>query len=171
MTAGHGYPAGCASTVSPVTEIVIRHACDADAPALAGLRGEWTREWGGAADDLGFGERFAEWFEQEKARRVTWLAESDDRAVGMVNLTVFERMPQPGRAPSRWGYLANAFVLAAYRNRGVGGRLLSALLTYADEHDFARVVLNPSDRAIPLYQRAGFQTATALLIRTPPGEG
>jgi GNAT superfamily N-acetyltransferase len=154
-----------------VTDIVIRRAGGADVPALATLRREWTHERGGAGEDPGFAERFAAWFEQERARRVTWLAETDDRSVGMVNLTVFERMPQPGRAPSRWGYLANAFVLAAYRDRGIGGRLLEALLRYADERDFARVVLNPSERAIPLYLRAGFRPASALLIRTPERDG
>jgi GNAT superfamily N-acetyltransferase len=146
--------------------MVIRRARDADVPALATLRREWTHEQGGAWDDAGFAERFAAWFEQERARRVTWLAEADGRAVGMVNLTVFERMPQPGQPPSRWGYLANAFVLAAYRDRGIGGRLLDALLRYADEQDFARVVLNPSERAVPLYERAGFSAARSLLVRT-----
>jgi GNAT superfamily N-acetyltransferase len=150
-----------------VTDNVIRRARDADAVALAALRSEWTRERGGAGDDPGF----ATWFEQERGRRVTWLAETDGRVVGMVNLAVFERMPQPGRLPSRWGYLANAFVLAGYRNQGIGGRLLNALLSYADEHDCARVVLNPSQRSIPLYQRVGFQPASALLVRTPERDG
>jgi hypothetical protein len=45
------------------------------------------------------------------------------------------------------------------------------LLRYADENDFARVVPNPSARAIPLYLRAGFQSASALLVRTPTREG
>jgi GNAT superfamily N-acetyltransferase len=150
-----------------VSDIVIRRAGEADVAALAALRSEWTREWGGTGDEPGFGERFAAWFESEAARRLTWLAEADGRAIGMVNLTVFERMPQPGRAPSRWGYLGNAFVLAVYRDRGIGGQLLDALLRYADEHDFARVVLNPSQRAIPFYQRAGFKSASELLVRTP----
>jgi GNAT superfamily N-acetyltransferase len=154
-----------------VTEIVIRRAGDPDVAALAVLRSEWTREWGGADDDPDFAERFAAWFEAEAARRVTWLAEAGGHAVGMVNLAVFERMPQPGRAPSRWGYLANAFVLAAHRDRGIGGRLLDALLSYADEHDFARIVLNPSQRAIPFYQRAGFRPASILLIRTRDHDG
>ncbi|MGB6455209.1 MAG: GNAT family N-acetyltransferase [Streptosporangiaceae bacterium] len=151
-----------------MSEIAIRRAGDADVAALAALRSEWTREWGGAGDDPAFGERFAAWFEQDGARRVTWLAAHDARAVGMVNLAVFERMPQPGRAPSRWGYLANAFVLAAHRDRGIGGRLLDALLRYADENDFARVVLSPSERAIPFYLRAGFRPADFLLVRLPP---
>ena len=152
-----------------MSEIVIRRAEDADVPAIVALRSEWTQEWGGAADDPGFAERFADWFERESPRRVTWLAEADGRAVGMMNLSVFDRMPRPGQAPSSWGYLANAFVLAAYRNRGIGGKLLAALLGYADANHFARVVLSPSQRAIPLYQRAGFAPADSLLLRALPG--
>jgi hypothetical protein len=31
-----------------------------------------------------------------------------------------------------------------------------------------RVVLSPSERSIPLYERAGFGPADALMLRTPP---
>jgi GNAT superfamily N-acetyltransferase len=157
-----------------VTEIVIRRAENADLPEIIGLRSEWTREQDGHVDDPGFDDRFAAWFVRESARRITWLAEADDRAVGMMNLTVFERMPRPGRPPSRWGYLGNAFVLAAYRNQGAGGKLIDALLHYADDNGFARVVLSPSERSIPFYERAGFGPADALLLRpsgqTTPGD-
>ena len=56
-----------------------------------------------------------------------------------------------------WGYLANAFVLAAHRDRGIGSLLLRALLAYADEQRYVRVVLRPSQRAIPFYRRARVQ--------------
>ena len=65
-------------------------------------------------------------------------------------------MPRPSRDAGTWGYLANAFVLAPYRNRGIGARLLTALLAHADQQGYIRVVLRPSERAIPFYQRAGF---------------
>ena len=87
----------------------------------------------------------------------------------MMNLAVFDRMPQPGRPASSWGYLANAFVLADYRSRGIGSLLLRALLSYADECDYARVVLRPSLRAIPFYQRLGFSADADLLVRHRPG--
>jgi GNAT superfamily N-acetyltransferase len=86
----------------------------------------------------------------------------------MMNLAVFERMPRPGRPPSRWGYLGNAFVLAAYRNRGIGAQLIDAALDYADRNGFVRVVLSPTCRSVPFYERAGFGPASALLLRTPP---
>ena len=103
-----------------MTEAVIRRADDADLAAIAQLRREWTQEQEGDRGDPGFDERLAAWFARERPRRIIWLAEADGRPVGMMNLAIFERMPRPGRAPSRWGYLGNAFVLAAYRNQGIG---------------------------------------------------
>jgi len=75
---------------------------------------------------------------------------------------------RPGQAPSRWGYLGKAFILAAYRNQGIGTQLLSAVLSFADENQLVRVVLSPSSRAISLYERAGFRPADSLMLRTLP---
>jgi GNAT superfamily N-acetyltransferase len=150
-------------------EAVIRRAEDADRPATARLRRESTVEQDGDRADPSFEERFSAWYARESSRRIMWLAEVDGRMVGAVNLAVFERMPRPGRAPSRWGYLGNAFVLAAYRNQGIGRQLLDAALGYASENGFARVVLSPTERAVPFYERAGFGPADALMVWTPGG--
>jgi GNAT superfamily N-acetyltransferase len=149
-------------------ETVIRRAGPADMAALAQLRRAWTAEQDGDRSDPGFGTRFAAWSERESARRITWLAETGGGPVGMVNLAIFERMPRPGRPPGRWGYLGNAFVLAAWRDRGIGGQLLDAVLGYAARHGLARVVLSPSPRSVPFYRQAGFGPADTLLLWTPP---
>jgi GNAT superfamily N-acetyltransferase len=151
-----------------MTDAVIRRAEDADIAAIVQLRREWTREEHGDIADPDFEENLAAWFAQEWSRRILWLAEVGGRPAGMMNLAIYERMPRPGRALSRWGYLGNVFVLAAYRNRGIGSRLVSAALNYADQNGFVRLVLSPSERSIPLYERAGFGPADALMLRTPP---
>jgi GNAT superfamily N-acetyltransferase len=140
-------------------------AGERDVAALAALRRQWTEEQYGECDDPDFEQRFAAWFAAEAPHRVSWLAEVDGRPVGMVNLSVFERMPRPGRPPSRWGYVANVFVLAAYRDRGIGQRLLSAVLEYADRNGLVRVVLYPSQRAVPFYTRLGFGPADMLMVK------
>jgi GNAT superfamily N-acetyltransferase len=150
-----------------MTKVLIRQAGDEDRAAVVRLRREWTAERIGDHTDPTFEERLTAWLARERSRRIIWLALADDRPVGMINLAIFERMPQPGRPPSHWGYLGNAFVLAGYRNQGIGSRLISALLGYADENGFARVVLSPSQRSIPFYQRAGFGPANGLMLRTP----
>jgi len=151
-----------------VTDALVRRADADDVAAKAFLRREWTLERAGEHADPGFEQRLAAWFDRESGRRITWLAELSRRPVGMMNLAVFERMPRPGQEPSRWGYLGNAFVLAAYRNRGIGARLIDAVLGYADDNGFARVVLSPSAASIPFYERAGFGPANSLMLRTPP---
>jgi len=152
-----------------MTDAVIRRAEYADLPAIVGLRRAWTREEHGDIADPGFEENLAAWFAREWPRRIMWLAEEQRRPAGMLNLAIYERMPKPGRALSRWGYLGNAFVLAEHRNRGIGSQLVSAALDYADRNGFARVVLSPTERSIPLYERTGFGPADALILRTSPG--
>jgi GNAT superfamily N-acetyltransferase len=147
---------------------VIRIAGPADGPAIASLRQTWTAEEHGDVADEGYEARFLDWYERESARRISWLGELSGEPVGMMNLVIFERMPRPGRDSGIWGYLANAFVLAPCRNQGIGARLLAALLTHADAHDYIRVVLRPSERAIPFYQRAGFAADGGFLIRYAP---
>ena len=149
-------------------DALIRRAEYADLAAIVQLRREWTREEDGDIADPDFEENLAAWFAREWSRRIMWLAEVGRRPAGMMNLAIYERMPRPGRALSRWGYLGNVFVLAAYRNRGIGSQLVSAALNYADENDFVRVVLSPTERSVPLYERAGFGPADALMLRTPP---
>ena len=147
---------------------VIRIADSADGPAIAGLRRAWTAEEHGDVADPGFEARFLDWYERESARRISWLAELSGEPVGIMNLAIFERMPRPGRDAGTWGYLANAFVLAPYRNQGIGAGLLAALLAYSDDHGYIRVVLRPSERAIPFYQRAGFTADGSFLVRYVP---
>lgn len=152
---------------------VVRPATRRDVPLRAALRRTWAEEEAGAAlPDAGFEESFAEWFDREAAQRHSWLAECDGDAVGMLNLTVFTRMPRPHhgsepRAGDQWGYLANVYVVPAHRDRGTGGRLLDAAVAHADAHRFARLVLNPSERSVPFYARAGFAPASALMFRLP----
>jgi GNAT superfamily N-acetyltransferase len=148
---------------------VVRLAGADDAPALAGLRRAWTTEQRGPAGDPGFEQRFFDWHDRESAARLSWLAEVSGQPVGMVNLVVLARMPQPGRDTGSWGYLTNAFVLSAFRDQGIGSALLGALLAHADQQRYVRVVLNPSERAVPLYRRHGFTAEHHLLVRPGPG--
>ncbi len=138
-------------------------ATESDIEALAALRHEWSGAGRGSATD--FVPTFAKWFIDESSRRVFWIARVEDRAVGMVNLILLDRMPKPESETGAWGYLSNMYVQGDYRNRGVGSLLIDALLAYADDQGLTRVVLNPSERSVPLYRRHGFRPAGDLLLR------
>jgi len=151
--------------------VTVRTATPDDVPVIAGLRRAWTEENAGQpVDDPSFEDVFAQWFAAEAHQRVTWLAEDTGRVRGMLNLLVFTRMPRPRAAaapahPGQWGYVANVYVARGHRGRGIGRVLLDAVIAHADAHGFARLVLSPSERSVPFYERAGFAPATSLLLR------
>jgi GNAT superfamily N-acetyltransferase len=148
--------------------IVLSAATAGDKGTLSDLRAEWAAEDGRTLDNR-FSADFSDWFDAEATRRVFWLARHRQTPVGMVNLILFDRMPSPGRSPRAWGYLGNMYVRASERDRGIGNLLIQSLLQHADTLQLVRVLLNPSERARPLYQRAGFTPVDdELLVRHLP---
>jgi GNAT superfamily N-acetyltransferase len=132
-------------------EVTVRVARAADAGALASLRAEWSE-----GEDPDFARRMAAWLADEGDRRTTWLATLGGAPVGMASMLEYRRMPRPGRADSRWGYVSNMFVRDGLRDRGIGSALLRAVIAAADERGYVRLVLSPSARSLPFYRRAGF---------------
>ena len=143
----------------------VRIATDADLDALVALRTASTEERRGVGPDPSFAERFRAWFAAEAHQRTFWLATDRNEPIGMTNLLAFERMPSPDIDAGRWGYLGNMYVRADHRDRGVGTLLLHTLIAHADATGLERIVLRPTERSIPLYRRAGFDTANQLLLR------
>lgn len=128
-----------------------------DIPAVAALRAQWT----GATSDPAFERSVARWLASEGDRRLVWLATSDGEAAGLASMLEYHRMPRPDRLNSRWGYVGNMFVREDLRNRGIGAALLDAIIAEADARGYARIVLSPTERAVPFYRRAGFVDADA----------
>jgi GNAT superfamily N-acetyltransferase len=133
------------------TLVEIRIAGTSDAGALAALRALWS---GGGEPD--FEQRMAVWLADEGDRRTTWLASVAEAPVGMASMLEYRRMPRLGRPDSRWGYVSNMFVREDVRNQGIGAVLLTAIIAAADERGYVRLVLSPSARSVPFYERAGF---------------
>ena len=147
--------------------VFVRMAEESDTAAIAALRARWT-----GGEDPELEARMAAWLGAEGDRRTTWLAELDGVPVGMASLFEYRRMPKPGRDDSRWGYVSNMFVREDVRGRGIGRALLDAVIAAAGERGYARLVLSPSERALPFYRRAGFVVPDAsadgdrLLVRS-----
>jgi GNAT superfamily N-acetyltransferase len=140
--------------------VEIRPAEPDDVEALASLRAQWR----GQPVEPTYLEEFRTWYQRERTDRWWWVAIDDGVAVGMVNVTVFSRMPSPGRPPARWGYLANMFVRASHRRRGIGSSLLREAVDRASSEGLVRIVLAPSDMAVGLYEGEGFRPATDLML-------
>jgi GNAT superfamily N-acetyltransferase len=133
--------------------VSVRVAGEGDLAVIATLRAQWTP---GAEPGDDFKEQLGEWLTAEGERRTVWLAFLDDEPVGLASVFEYHRMPRPGRMSSSWGYVSNMFVREDVRDRGIGSALLDALIAAADERGYARLVLSPTLRALPFYERAGF---------------
>lgn len=134
-----------------MADVTVRVAEAGDAGALATLRALWSE-----GSDPGFEARMAGWIAAEGERRTTWLATAGEVPAGMSSMFEYRRMPRPGRPDACWGYVSNMFVRADLRDRGIGSALLGAVIAAADERGYVRLVLSPSERALPFYRRAGF---------------
>jgi predicted N-acetyltransferase YhbS len=143
--------------------LTIREGRPDDAAALAALRAAWAAEQEpGLQEDPDFEDTYRDWTDAHP--RTFFVAQQDGELIGMLNLMVFERMPKPGKSPSRWVYLGNAYVLPAFRNAGIGRRLVEASIRFSQGINAARMVLSPSAESRSFYARLGFQPAQELNI-------
>lgn len=86
-----------------------------------------------------------------------------------MSVTIVRKLPNPGSLRGRWGYISNSYVLPELRNVGVGHRLLMAIEDWARVEDLELLVVWPSERAYPFYQRAGFSRyPDPLVLRLRP---
>lgn len=138
-----------------------RLATSADLPQIADLR------WRLRVDDAPVSDRSAydqfiadfihvcdvEWRTGEIAH---WIATDAQRVLGVMSILLVRKLPSPENLRGRWGYISNSYVLSEARNLGVGQGLLTAIKDWAVGEDLELLVVWPSERAYPLYERAGF---------------
>lgn len=143
--------------------MLIRLATVADTDELARLRWEFRIESGTPATRTY--ETFLEEFRafahdafDDMATWRAWVADGGGRLVGCAWLRLIERVPHPNKALDERpiAYVTNMFVDPDHRNSGLGRALLDRVLDFAREREVDGVVLWPSDRSRPFYERAGF---------------
>ena len=143
--------------------LIIRDETTEDRAALAALRAVWAAEQEpGLDDDPDFEAVYRGWLDANP--RKFFVAEVDGVPVGMLNLLVFERMPKPGKEPSRWVYLGNVYVLPEFRNAGIGAQLVQKAIAFSRGIKAGRMVLSPSPASRTFYARLGFEPAEELNV-------
>jgi GNAT superfamily N-acetyltransferase len=76
--------------------------------------------------------------------------------VGCMYLHFVEKVPAPGEPRRRWAHLTHAYVREGHRGAGIGGSLLTMLIELARHEQLDFLIVWPSSRAVPFYERAGF---------------
>ena len=157
----------------------IRRAALEDASGLARLRWLWRTveraEYGLSEAD--FEAAFTHWWSTRTTSHIAYIAEHAGAVVGMAWLAVFDRMPQPRQLERLAGNVQSVFVLEEYRNRGTGRALVDAVINEARTRGLGYLIVHPSARAYPLYERLGFSETNQILhmdlaenARTEPPE-
>jgi GNAT superfamily N-acetyltransferase len=146
----------------------IRPATPADALALARLRYEFRASSGEAIErEREFVGRCAGWMAERLGGGGAWrcwVAEDEAQLIGGVWLQLIEKIPNPAPEPERHGYVTNLFVREGARGRGVGSALLTAALDCCAACGVHAIILWPSEKSRPLYQRHGFSAPADLFV-------
>jgi GNAT superfamily N-acetyltransferase len=149
--------------------ISVRRCSDDDVSVVADLRRAWNEENADAVVEVdGYRVAFAAWWNEERQSRTFFVVEVDAVAVGMANVKRYDRMPVAGRStPGWWGYVGNVFVLAEYRNAGVGRALMDDLIGWAFGAGAEHLRLAPSPLSVPFYDRLGFTPGSVVQLDPP----
>ena len=86
-----------------------------------------------------------------------WVADLDGRLIAVMSIRRVPKVPSPERMDAYWGYLTNCYTLPAYRDQGIGAGLLAEVKRWAREQRFELLVVWPSERSYPFYERCGFR--------------
>lgn len=145
--------------------IVIRECVESAAADLARLRWTWRSEGRPTpvVDIDGFIRGFSQWWEQ-RGDVVAYLAIDSGKPVAMAFLALVRRVPDPSALLRRHGDIQSVYVLPAYRNQGIGSKLVRALVDHARKAGCLRITVHSGSAAIPVYERAGFQQYDHLLV-------
>ena len=139
-----------------------RMATRADLPQIADLR--WRlRVDDQPLSDRGAYDRFVTDFiricaeEWRPGEMVHWIAANGEHVLAVMSIAIVRKLPSPENLRGRWGYISNSYVLPEARDAGVGRQLLTAIEAWARAEDLELLLVWPSERAYPFYERAGFR--------------
>jgi GNAT superfamily N-acetyltransferase len=138
----------------------VRRAEPGDARVMAVMRYTFRTELGEPVEsEQEFVERATAWLAHrlERGSWTGWLAVEQEQPVGLVLVHLLEKVPNPVIESESIGYVSSLYVRPDRRDRGIGDVLLRTAVDFCRDHDVESVVLWPSPRSVPLYERHGFR--------------
>ncbi|CAM4158273.1 GNAT family N-acetyltransferase [Nocardiopsis rhodophaea] len=148
-----------------VDDIACRPAQPHELAAVAELRWRWVQEVYGTPDAMldDFVPRFVEWAREAEPSHRCMVMVRGNSVIGMAWLAITQRVPHPRAFKRMSGDVQCVYVVPDERDRGLGGELIDAVLTWARDLGLERVTVHSSDRAVSAYARHGFDVSPRLL--------
>ena len=105
------------------------------------------------------------WWDAHRDTHLSFLAlHPSDGPVGMAWLALTARVLRPGGAERLCGDVQSLYVVPEHRPTGVGTALTLAVLEHGETLGLEHVTVHSSERAVSLYERAGFAPSRELLL-------
>ncbi|MBQ1020273.1 GNAT family N-acetyltransferase [Micromonospora sp. D93] len=110
---------------------------------------------------------YADWVAAHAETHLPFVAEVDGRVVGAAWLHVAQRVPSSESLDRWYGDIQSVKVREEYRNRGIGGALMAAILAEARVRGLLHVTVHSGRRAVDFYLRNGFRHHRQILLWEP----
>lgn len=91
-----------------------------------------------------------------------WVAEEDGEIISQVCIQKIDKIPRPIDLHPQMGYITNVYTRPAYRNQGIGAKLMTLASDWARSEGLESLVLWPAKGREAFYERAGFNPSHAL---------
>ena len=140
-----------------------RLANQEDFEQLAELRWDFRMESGEEKASMSkaeFVKQCIEFFERKSKNNYHfyWVAEKDDEIIAQIFVHKIDMIPRPCRIDDQFGYVTNNYTKPEHRGQGIGSKLMKRVVEWAKAEDLELLIVYPSERAVPFYERAGFRT-------------
>lgn len=114
-----------------------------------------------------FAAELASWWATQKDTHLALVARLvGPEIVGMAWLALVPRVPRPGATSRLSADIQSVFVIPEHRGQGIGSALIKTASDHAADLGSTRVTVHSGRRAVPIYERLGFESSRQLLHRS-----
>ncbi|MHA6762241.1 GNAT family N-acetyltransferase [Streptacidiphilus sp. PAMC 29251] len=115
-----------------------------------------------------FTAELAQWWAAHQESHLAFVARLlRPEIVGMAWVALVPRIPRPGATRRLSADIQTVFVLPEHRGQGIASALVEAASEHATHRGSLRVTVHSGRRAVPVYERLGFESSRQLLQRPP----
>lgn len=118
-----------------------------------------------------FAAELAQWWTVHQDSHLAFVARVlRPEIAGMAWVALVPRVPRPGAASRLSADIQSVFVQPEQRGQGIGSALVAAATEHAAHLGALRVTVHSGRRAVPVYERLGFEPSRQLLQRPPDSQ-
>lgn len=115
-----------------------------------------------------FAAQLAQWWAAHQESHLAFVARLlGPEIVGMAWVALVSRVPRPGAISRRSADIQSVFVMPEQRGQGIGSALVEAAAVHATHLGSLHVTVHSGRKAVPVYERLGFESSRQLLQRLP----